>query len=87
MSFSFPGYQLISPMAKMPGTLVSKLSVSTGISSLFLSSNPQLATGPSFMVRPKNGSITSQATSTMAPSFFLTIAFSICPSEPTSDIT
>ena len=41
--------------------MVSKAAVSTGINSLFLSSKPQLATGPSFMVSPKNGSMASQA--------------------------
>jgi hypothetical protein len=35
MSLSLPGYQLMSPMAKMPGVLVSKAAVSTGRSSLF----------------------------------------------------
>jgi len=34
MSLSLPGYQLMSPMAKTPGMLVSKFSVLTGISSL-----------------------------------------------------
>jgi hypothetical protein len=45
--------------AQMP-PLVSNFSVSTGIR-LSFSSMPQFATGPSFMVRPKNGSSASQA--------------------------
>ena len=35
---------------------------------------PQLATGPSFMVSPKNGRIASQAISKFEPSLRLTIA-------------
>jgi hypothetical protein len=31
MSFNFPGYQLMSPIAKMPGTLVSNDAVSTDL--------------------------------------------------------
>ena len=40
ISLSLPGYQLMSPIAKTPGTLVSKLAVSTGMSSLLRSSFP-----------------------------------------------
>src|SRR4029079_15297060 len=74
ISLSLPGYQLMSPIAKIPGTLVSKAEVSTGMSSLFLSSKPQLATGPSFMVSPKNGSSASYASSCIEPSLPLTTA-------------
>jgi hypothetical protein len=74
MSFNFPGYQLMSPIAKMPGTLVSNDAVSTGISSPSFNSMPQFATGPSFIVKPKNGSSASQAISKFEPSLVLTIA-------------
>ena len=40
-------------MAKMPGTLVSNFSVSTGMRFSWRL-RPQSATGPSFIVRPKN---------------------------------
>ena len=35
---------------------------------------PQFATGPSFIVRPKNGNSASHAISNVEPSFLLTIA-------------
>ena len=38
---------------------------------------PQLATGPSFMVRPKNGRMASQAISKFEPSLRLTIALAM----------
>ena len=47
----------MSPMAKMRGSLVSNLAVSTGIRFSWRL-RPQSATGPSFMVRPKKGSMT-----------------------------
>src|SRR5215510_14943926 len=59
MSLSLPGYQLMSPIAKMPGTLDSNAAVSTTIYSPSFISMPQSATGPSFMVNPKNGSCAS----------------------------
>ena len=62
----------MSPMAKMPGTEVSNFSVSTGIRFSWRFS-PHSAIGPSFMVRPKNGSMRVQAIST-SPSGPLTIA-------------
>src|SRR6476620_8979604 len=68
----------MSPIAKMPCVLVSKLSVLTGINSLFFSSKPQFATGPSFMVSPKNGSIASQAISNEEPSLVFTNALLRC---------
>ena len=77
----------LAPIAKMPGLLVSKFSVLTGISSLFLSSRPQLATGPSFMVRPKNGNSASQASSCIEPSLPLTTALLSWPSAPCSWVT
>ena len=55
------GNPITSPAAKMPGTLVSKAEVSTG-TRLFSSATPQFATGPSFMVSPKNGSMASTST-------------------------
>ena len=51
----------MSPMAKMPGTLVSNVAVSTGTRLFVAGRCPSSATGPSFMVRPKNGSMASQA--------------------------
>ena len=45
---------------------------------------PQLATGPSFMVSPKNGRIASQAISKFEPSLRFTIALLTCPSLPSS---
>ena len=41
-----------NPMQKMPGTLVSKFSVDTGIRSRSSIWIPQSAMGPNFMVRP-----------------------------------
>src|SRR5690606_6501742 len=49
ISVSLPGYQLMSPMAKMPFSLVSNFSVSTRIR-FSLRFRPHCATGPSFMV-------------------------------------
>src|SRR5262249_14878984 len=87
MSFNFPGYQLLSPIAKMPGTLVSNAAVSTGISSPSFNSMPQSAPGPAVIVRPKNGSSTSQAISKLEPSLVLTIAVAIWPPSPLSAAT
>ena len=77
----------MSPMAKMPGTLVSNDAVSTGISSPPFSSMPQSATGPSFMVSPKNGSSASHAMWKSEPSLVFTIALAIWPSAPSSAVT
>ena len=67
-------------MAKMPGTEVSNFSVSTGIR-FSLRLRPQSATGPSFMVRPKNGSMRVQGTST-SPSAALDGRGASWPSSP-----
>ena len=76
ISFSLPGYQLISPMAKMPGSEVSNFSVSTAIR--FSSRlSPQSAIGPSFIVSPKNGSRRVQGIST-SPSGPLIVADRSC---------
>ncbi len=45
----------MSPIAKMPGTLVWNFAVSTLIA-FFSSSKPHSAIGPSFGCRPKNAS-------------------------------
>ncbi len=73
----------MSPIAKMPGSLVSNVAVSTGITSS-LSLSPQFATGPSFMVSPKNGSMASQAMWKVEPSLRLTLAAVSWPSSPSS---
>src|SRR6185369_13310307 len=57
----------MSPMAKMPFSLVSNCAVSTGIR-FSLRLMPQLATGPSFIVSPKKHSITSVFCSKVVPS-------------------
>src|SRR5215467_310161 len=74
MSLSLPGYQLMSPMAKIPGRLDSKVAVSTRMYSPSFIAMPQSATGPSFMVSPKNGSSASQAMLKLEPSLRFTIA-------------
>src|SRR5215510_5814312 len=84
MSLSLPGYQLMSPIAKMPDTLDSNAAVSTTIYSPSFISMPQSATGPSFMVKPKNGSRASQAISKFEPSLRFTIALAIRPPSPSS---
>ena len=48
---------------------------------------PQSATGPSFMVSPKNGSSASQAISKFEPSLRLTIALAMRPPSPSSAAT
>src|SRR6202021_2039815 len=65
----------MSPIAKIPGTLVSKAEVSTG-TRLFSSAMPQFATGPSFMVRPKNGNRVSHVIFEIAGLTDLQIQFS-----------
>ena len=52
----------LQPIANIPGTDVSNFAVSTG-SRFSLRLRPQLATGPSFMVSPKNGSMALAAIS------------------------
>ena len=76
----------LHPIAKMPGTLVSKAAVSTG-TRLFSSAMPQFATGPSFMVRPKNGSIVSHASFEMVLSLPLTVAPVSTPRSPSRPVT
>src|ERR1700747_903042 len=85
MSLSLPGYQLMSPIAKIPGTLDSNAAVSTTIYSPSFISMPQSATGPSFMVNPKNGSSASQAISQFEPSLRFTLALPMCASSPERD--
>src|SRR6266511_2104868 len=84
MSLSLPGYQLMSPIAKMPGTLYSNAAVSTRMYSPSFIAIPQSATGPSFMVKPKNGSSASQAISKFEPSLRFTMALAIRPPSPAS---
>ena len=43
---------------------------------------PQSATGPSFMVNPKNGSSASQAISKVEPSLRFTMALPMRPPSP-----
>ena len=70
----------------MPGTLVSNADVSTG-TRLFSSAMPQFATGPSFMVSPKNGSMASQAMWKVEPSPPLTLAAVSWPPAPSRPVT
>jgi hypothetical protein len=53
ISLSLPGYQLMSPMAKIPGVEVWNFSVSTLICLPSSRSSDQSAMGPSSMLRPK----------------------------------
>ena len=62
----------MSPMAKMPGTLVWNFAVSTLIAFLS-SSKPHSAIGPSFGCRPKNASTWSASMSLIVPSVHLTV--------------
>ena len=72
----------MSPIAKIPGSLDLEARGLDLDQFIVLELQSPVATGPSFMVNPKNGSSASQAISKIEPSLLLTTALASWPSVP-----